>query len=122
MKTSFIFSLLFGLSLASSTLCQAQTAILKSTTPPDNIDYGPWPAPSLNTYLNKTVLEQLPNDVYISQFLVYILTGSFGGDIPIGNQIPDDITVAAMIDGGINSWLTLVGPEIPYEPELYNGK
>jgi hypothetical protein len=59
------------------------------------------PEPSLNTYLNKTQLNQLNNGAYIGQFFNYILTGSYNPK-PSNNTALDELSIDDLLDVGFN--------------------
>jgi hypothetical protein len=81
----------------------------------------PDPQISLNKPFNRTQLSKLPTDVYISQFISFILTGSYTGEIEVNDAI-DNNTLDESLDFLLLSLSSILAEEIKYDPEYYEGK
>lgn len=70
------------------------------------------PNPSINEPLNATMLAELENTVFITQFFNFILTGRFDGLTIIGDDY-DLLTLDAMLGLGIQLYVSIVTLEDP---------
>lgn len=70
------------------------------------------PNPSINEPLNATMIEELENTVFITQFFNFILTGRFDGLTIIGDDY-DLLTLDAMLGLGIQLYVSIVTLEDP---------
>jgi hypothetical protein len=87
----------------------------------DGQEINEQPILSLNTYKNQTELEELPNYIYITQALSYILTGSYSGNTTLDDSF-DNNTLDSLLDLGLSFAVSVLADEIYYEPEKYNGQ
>jgi hypothetical protein len=78
------------------------------------------PALSLNEQLNRTQLNELPTNIYISQFLSFMLTGSYTGNVTYNNA-SDEITVDGALSGGLQLLNGALADQSKCEPEKYTG-
>ena len=83
-------------------------------------DKEPQPIVSLNQNLTRDQLDQLPEGIFISQFISYILTGSYDGQVEYNNAT-DELSVDNLIDFGLLILNNVLKDEIMYDPEKYFG-
>jgi hypothetical protein len=76
---------------------------------------------SLNDDLNQTQLAALPNNIFISEFVSFIFTGSYTGKIKENTAI-DNNTLDQGLDFLLLGLSSILEEEIKYDPEYYQGK
>jgi hypothetical protein len=70
---------------------------------PITLSDKPIPLISLNADLNSTVLQLLDNGVFISQFITYMLTGTYDGQTSASNDTSlDELTIDNLLDISFN--------------------
>lgn len=78
----------------------------------------PVPVLSLNTILDTSILETLDSGIFVQQFLSYLFTGAYNGQVP-DNTAADELDIDQLFDIAIQIIVPIIAQD---PPENFLGK